>query len=68
MASGPLVDSVPDYRIKDGIVHVIVAGEVFCYFPLTTFRRMCAKSARVLAEYDSRQAEVVPLRRKRGEH
>ena len=67
MASGgPLIDSVPDYDIKEGVVKILVSGEVFCYFPLPTFRRTIARCNRVLAEYDARQAEVVPIRRERG--
>lgn len=59
--SSPYLDMVPDYAIRDGVMH-ITAGEFSMCMSLRTFERGLAKSRRVIAEYYAQQAEVVPIR------
>lgn len=51
-ASSPFVDKVPDYEIRDNVMHILVAGECLCCMPVRVFRAGLAKSADVLARYD----------------
>lgn len=61
------ISEVPEYWIDERVVYIQVDGWLMA-MPLAKFRRGHAKSGRVLAEYDARSAEVVPMRRKKGEH
>ena len=62
------LDEVPSYEVREGIMYV-TAGEFALAMPLRKFRLGMAKAERAIAEYDSRRAEVVPMRRKgRAKH
>lgn len=61
MAAVPFVDRVPDYEIREGIMH-ISDGDWSCCMSLRTFRLGMAKAQRTLDEYDARSG-VVPLRK-----
>lgn len=63
-ATLPYVGIVPDYRIEDGNM-VISSGDWFLVMPLRVFELGLARSARVIAEYRARVADVVPMRRGR---
>lgn len=60
----PCIGRVPDYTIKEGIMY-ISAGEWSCCMPLRIFRMGCARADRVIAEYEAKSAEVIPMQ-KRG--
>lgn len=63
MAHCPFVDSVPDYEIREGNMH-ISTGDWSCCMSLRTFRLGMARAQRTLASYEA-QRGVVPMR-KRG--
>lgn len=63
------IDEVPEYEIRDNIMYIQLADGRAIAFPLRSFRLGMARAAKALATYDSRKAEVLPMRkRKGGEH
>lgn len=59
------VDKVPDYEIRDGNMH-ITADDWHIAMPLRLFRMGMARATRIIAEHESRKAEVLPLKSRRG--
>lgn len=57
------IDKVPDYEIRDGIIH-ITAGDFAMCMSLRCFEQGMARAMRVIAEYRA-SGEVVPLKRPR---
>ena len=58
----PLIESVPDYEVRDGLVHVIVEGQKVLCMPVDTFRKGIARSTRVIAEWELTRGKVLPFR------
>ena len=61
----PYIDKVPSFEIRDGTMFITADDWAMCT-SLRLYRLGMAKSARVIAEYEARKAEVVPFKRRRG--
>lgn len=64
MASSPasFVDEVPNYEIKNGHMHISMAGTVLV-MPVSVFRQGMARANRVLDEwFERQQPPVVPIK------
>jgi hypothetical protein len=57
--SVPLIESVPEYEIRDGLVHVIVDGERVLCMPIDAFRKGIARSSRAIAEWELTRGKVL---------
>ena len=62
-----LIERVPQFEIRDGLVHIEFGGDQqpIC-MPIRTFRMAVARATKLLAEHDA-AGHVVPMR-KRGGH
>lgn len=56
------LDEVPEYAVREGIVYISTADGWTCAFPLRKFRLGMARAAKAIAEYEARNAEVVPIK------
>jgi hypothetical protein len=61
----PLIEVVPQYRVRRDIMRVTVDGEPLCAFPLDTFEAGMAAATLEIVRYRSNCAEVVRLPTKR---
>lgn len=68
MASGvcPYIDEVPDYVVKDRMVHIFIGGACLCVMPIRIFMLGHAKSGRAVADYYAKEAEVLRLPRQQS--
>jgi hypothetical protein len=55
------IDEVPEYEIRDGHMHISMAGTRLV-MPVHVFRAGMAKANRALDDWFERQSSVVPLR------
>jgi hypothetical protein len=55
------VDEVPEYEVRDGQMHISMAGTKLV-MPVHVFRAGMAKANRALDDWFERQSSVVPLR------
>lgn len=69
MDTVPFVGRCPDYEIIEGNMHISMGSWGVC-MPLRVFKQGMARAQRVIAEYEAKRAEVVPMpkgsRRKHG--
>ena len=61
----PFLDEVPHYSIVDGVMH-ITSGDFQLAMPLRKFKQGMARAQRIIAEYEAKSAEVVPMRKRKG--
>ena len=63
----PLIEEVPDYEVRNGLVHVRVGGVCLACFPVRVFEVGIARSAEVIAKWRVAELEKVkafgPIRR-----
>lgn len=57
-----LVEDIPTFEINDRFVKWTWGGGKSKCMPLPQFRLCTARQVELLAEYDAREAEVVPIR------
>jgi hypothetical protein len=48
------VNTVPDYEIRDGVMHVTSGDGWSCCFSLRTFKQGMARAQRAIDEYEAR--------------
>jgi hypothetical protein len=60
--SVPLIERVPDYEVRDGLVHVMLDGEAFLAMPVPAFKMGIVRSARAIEIYEEGLTKrVVPI-------
>ncbi len=59
----PFIDEVPGYEIREGNMHILLAGQCLLCMPLKTFRAGMARAGDVLREHD--HGRVVDFPRKK---
>lgn len=64
---GAFIGEVPEFSVADEVL-CIRAGELVAYMPLPVARRAVGRAQRVMAEYEAKRAEVVPIRKRRRDH
>lgn len=58
----PYLERVPDYEIRNEMVHVMVDGKCLGCFPIIVFEMGIVRSQRAIAEYRAKQAEIIDFR------
>ena len=62
----PLVEDVPDYEIRAGVMFISVGGKTIMAMPLHAFKAGMAEATRVINAYEGRLAEIHRIEQRRG--